>query len=228
MAGTTVNSFRISELGLSDEVLAFAELEKDPLFHKIAPGKYSYYIARSLEMGRAAAVPLQGQPVRCLLEQAGVAFEIKPASGSSALRLALRAQLDFSGRTPWINVYQDSMEQLREAALAGGGAYGALSLDEVMDIHLAHEYYHLLEYRADQFTSDVLEPVECMRIGPFRRQAAILQASEIAAHAFCKELLNLPYLPSLLDNIYVWQTSKLERVQIQEIVGRWKAIVGER
>ncbi|RCX19641.1 hypothetical protein DFP94_10492 [Fontibacillus phaseoli] len=219
--------FEIRGLGLNDEVLAMAELERDPVFHKIAPDKYGYYISRSLDMGREAAVRLKGRDIRELLDQAGVKFNLAASAGTGAFKVALRAQLDWSGKVPKITVYRESMRQLHIAAEAAEGALGPVTFDRIVDIHLAHEYYHLLEYRGGQFTNELLDPVECLKIGPFRRTATILQSSEIAAHAFCKELLGLPYLPSLLDNIYLMQTGHMKMEQFAENVKKWKTILSE-
>ncbi|WP_334075387.1 MULTISPECIES: hypothetical protein [Paenibacillus] len=221
--------YEIRSLGLNDEVLAFAELERDPVFHKIEPGKYGYYLSRSLEMGREAAARLKGQPIRQLLDQAGVRFNLAASAGAGngAFKVALRAQLDWSGKVPEITVYRESMHQLQAAAAASDGALGPVTFERIVDIHLAHEYYHLLEYRSGRFTNELLEPVECLKLGPFRRMATILQTSEIAAHAFCKELLGLPYLPSLLDNIYLVQTDRMKMEQFVENVNKWKTILGE-
>lgn len=219
--------FDLRGLALDDEVLALAELERDPVFHKIEPGMYGYYLSGSLGMGREAAGRLRGQHIRALLEEAGVRFRLAESAGAGAFKVALRAQLDWSGKVPEITVYRESMHQLHMAAAAADGALGPVTFERIVDIHLAHEYYHLLEYRSGRFTNELLDPVECLRIGPFRRKATVLQTSEIAAHAFCKELLGLPYLPSLLDNIYLMQTERMEMERFVENVKKWKKILGE-
>ncbi|MGZ7444499.1 hypothetical protein [Paenibacillus sp. TH7-28] len=218
--------FDLRGLDLDDEVLALAELERDPVFHKIEPRKYGYYLSRSLAAGREAAERLRGQDIRVLLEQAGVQFKLAESAGTGAFKVALRAQLDWSGKVPQITVYRESLRQLQAAAEAGG-VLGPVTFERIADIHLAHEYYHLLEYRSGRFTNELLDPVESLRIGPFRRKATILQTSEIAAHAFCKELLGLPYLPSLLDHIYLVQTGEIQMEQFAGNVKKWKAILGE-
>lgn len=213
-------------LELGDGALALAELERDPVFHKIDPGKYGYYLTRSLAMGREAAERLRGQDIRVLLEQAGVHFQLAASAGTGTFKVALRAQLDWGGKVPQITVFRESLRQLQAAAAATVGALGPVTFDGIVDIHLAHEYYHFLEYRSGRFTNELLDPVEALRIGPFRRKATVLQTSEIAAHAFCKELLGLPFLPSLLDHIYLMQTGEIKMEQFVENVKKWKAILG--
>ncbi|WP_068785969.1 hypothetical protein [Paenibacillus phocaensis] len=219
-------AFDLLGLDLDDGVLALAELERDPVFHKIDPGNYAYYLSRSLAMGREAAERLHGQDIRVLLEQAGIQFHLAASAGTGTFKVALRAQLDWGGKVPQITVYRESLRQLQAAAETVDGL-GPVSFDRIVDIHLAHEYYHFLEYRSGRFTNELLDPVEALRIGPFRRQATILQTSEIAAHAFCKELLGLPLLPSLLDHVYLMQTGAIKKEQFAENVKKWKAILGE-
>lgn len=225
----TVNSGKMDlwpgGLGLSDEVLALAELEKDPVFHNIAADKYGYYVSSALAMGREAAEELRGGEVRSLLEQAGVRYTLADAPGAGPFRIALRAQLDWSGKAPEITVYRHSMEQLLAAA-QDSGMFGPLTMERITDIHLAHEYYHLLEYRSGRFTNEVLEAVDSRVLGIFRRRSTVLQTSEIAAHAFCKTLLGLPCLPSLLDNIYLIQTGALKAERFAQDVERWTSSLG--
>lgn len=214
----------LSGLGLDDEILALAELERDPVFRKLDASRYSYYLGHSLTAGRQAAQPLQGQDIRMLLKEAGIEFRVADAAGAGPMKVALRAQLDWSRKVPHITVYRESLRQLQDAAKTNG-ALGPVDFERIVDIHLAHEYYHWLEYRSGQFTNELLEPVECFKIGPFRRKATVLQTSEIAAHTFCKELLGLPYLPSLLDHMYLIQTGEIKIEQFAENVKKWKAIL---
>lgn len=226
MAGgqNEVQAFDLCALGLDDDILALAELERDPVFHKLDSGRYGYYLEQSLGAGRRAARPLQGQDIRVLLEEAGIEFRLAESAGTGTMKVALRAQLDWSGKVPHITVYRESLRQLQIAAETRG-ALGPVTFDRIVDIHLAHEYYHWLEYRSGQFTNELLEPIECFRIGPFRRKATVLQTSEIAAHAFCKEMLGLPYLPSLLDHMYLIQTGETKMEQFAENVKKWKVIL---
>ncbi|WP_018752422.1 hypothetical protein [Paenibacillus sanguinis] len=219
-----VQMFELGALGLDDEILALAELERDPVFHKLDAGRYGYYLKHSLRAGRQAARPLQGQDIRMLLREAGIEFMVAESAGTGAMKVALRAQLDWSGKVPHIMVYRESLRQLQTAAEANG-ALGPVTFEKIVDIHLAHEYYHWLEYRSGQFTNELLEPVECCKIGPFRRKATVLQTSEIAAHTFCKEMLGLPYLPSLLDHMYLIQTGEIKVEQFARNVKKWKMIL---
>ncbi|MDO3408447.1 hypothetical protein QWJ34_01565 [Saccharibacillus sp. CPCC 101409] len=208
---------------LSDEALGGLALEEDPLFGRIPPSAYAYYVACSLEFGREAARPLRGRSPRELLEEEGIEIRFEAQSGQM-FGSALRAQIDWTGRTPFVTVYRDSMDRLAEAAAAlGASARGLRTPDDLAAVHLAHEYYHWLEYRAGDFTADRLEKVEALRLGPIRRRAAVRQSGEIAAHAFAKELLGLPFLPNVLDYLYLLQSGTLNKEVFTEKLGKWTA-----
>ncbi|OWA34282.1 hypothetical protein B9G55_18355 [Saccharibacillus sp. O16] len=187
--------------GDSDLMLAHMELRRDPMFRRIPEQSRLYYAQRSLEAGREAASETSRWTIGELLEQAGIQVRIEGSSGGM-WGTALRAQIDWTGKVPYITVYRESMRQLAEAASVYPELFGELTIEQAADIHLAHEYYHWLEYTSGTFTADRLLPVE-IRFGPLRRKASVRQCGEIAAHAFAKELLGLAHLPSLLDVCYL-------------------------
>lgn len=115
----------------------------------------------------------------------------------------------------------------REAGLTGDGTVGTrqeaeLTEEDALRIYLAHEYFHFLEYHSSEildektrkvydhgFVSDDLEQVELTRIFGRKRTGGILRCSEIAAHAFAKELTGIPVLPNYFDYAYLMAEGKL-------------------
>lgn len=247
----------VQHLGLTDEVLAHAELTKDPLYRKIPQDRLAYYVDRSLQRGREAAQACRGMSIRELYRKEGLRYEITDRSGTFH-QLSLRAQIDFNKTPPEVVVYAASLrgmadayravmspgEQANHSADAKSGPGNALQpsertpdphserppapqddeLERLVDIHLAHEFFHYVEYRAGQFTNDMLEPVEVFRLGRrLVKRSSVVQCSEIAAHAFCKEMMGLPFLPNVLDYAFLIQTGSLSEEAFYREVEAWKS-----
>ncbi|KJB87681.1 hypothetical protein AZ66_11865 [Paenibacillus sp. E194] len=196
---------------LTDEVLGCMELRQDPLFHKLPPEKIPYYVRESLQAGRLAAATYKGLGIRGMCRDAGLRYEITEASGKFH-NVSFRAQIDFTKTTPEIILYASSLEGMRtvcQEILGERFSRSAADLDLLVDIHLAHEFYHWLEYREQIFTNEKLERIEVFKLGPYTRKSSVVQCCEIAAHAFCKELLGLPFLPNLLDYAYMIREQQL-------------------
>ncbi|SMF89771.1 hypothetical protein SAMN05661091_4770 [Paenibacillus uliginis N3/975] len=209
---------------LSDEIMACAELEQDPLFHKIPKDKIPYYVSTSLARGREAAAPYIGRDIRELCQAEGLRYEITNRSGTFH-NVSFRAQIDFAKKTPEIIVYSASLAGMRQAyqEVVGTDAEGT-ELDRLIDIHLAHEFYHYLEYKTGKFTNEELEPIEVFRLGQFFvKRSSVVKTSEIAAHAFCKEVMGLPCLPNVLDYVYLIQSNTLSEEQFGQQVISWKS-----
>ncbi|WP_179281290.1 hypothetical protein [Paenibacillus sp. XY044] len=250
----------VQNLGLTDEVLAHAELAKDPLYRKIPKDRLAYYVDRSLQRGREAAQTCRGMSIRELYRRDGLRHEITDRSGTFH-HLSLRAQIDFAKTPPEVVVYAASLRGMADAYRAimspgeqaqrlnhtadakpepgnalqpSGLSPDPLSehasapqdeeLERLVDIHLAHEYFHYLEYRAGQFTNDMLEPVEVFRLGRrLVKRSSIVQCSEIAAHAFCKEMMGLLFLPNVLDYAFLIQNGSLSEEAFCREVESWKS-----
>ncbi|MBJ9989816.1 hypothetical protein [Paenibacillus sp. S28] len=222
----------VQHLGLTDEVLAHAELTKDPLYRKIPQDRLAYYVDRSLQRGREAAQACRGMSIRELYRREGLRYEITDRSGTFH-QLSLRAQIDFNQTPPEVVVYAASLRGMADAyrAVMSPGEQAQRSstpqddeLERLVDIHLAHEFFHYVEYRAAQFTNDMLEPVEVFRLGRrLVKRSSVVQCSEIAAHAFCKEMMGLPFLPNVLDYAFLIQTGSLSEEDFYREVEAWKS-----
>lgn len=208
----------------ADLPLGLMELRRDPMYSRIPEERRVQYAERSLSDGREAAGDTERLAIGELLERAGIAVRIEDASGGM-FGSALRAQIDWTGKVPRIAVYRESMRQLAEAASAFPGTFGELTAEAAADIHLAHEYYHWLEYTRGVFTAERLDPVE-IRFGPWKRKASVRQCGEIAAHAFAKKLLNLPHLPNLLDYLYLMHIGELNKEAFDEEMGKCREASG--
>lgn len=188
---------------LTDNTLYLLELKQDILFHKIPKGKIQYYIEGARSMGRECSREYKGKNIRSILEKEGISVIVE--KNSKGKSFGLRGEIVFSKKEKKIVIYEDSMEQLHASLKK---YYKNIGLKKAYDIHLAHEFYHYLEYKNGKGTNELLDKIESIKLGPYTRKASILKTREIAAHSFCKEFLGLPFNPLIIDYIYLIETNE--------------------
>ncbi|GIO36594.1 hypothetical protein J41TS12_14550 [Paenibacillus antibioticophila] len=206
-----------------EQVMAYAELTQDLLFHKIPPSRAAFYVQRSLERGAelAAAARKEGKDIRELCRAAGISVTI--ADGESTFgKVRFRAEIEFSDKERAITVYRSSLREL-EQACQRYLPEAALSFNDMVNIHLAHEYYHYLEYSGHGFTNELLPPVTTLSFGPLRRSATIVRCSEIAAHAFSKGFTGVDWLPNLFDYFYMRESGQLTEDEYAALERSWRS-----
>lgn len=206
---------------MDDRTLALCELSGDLLFHKIPRERLACYVDASLEAGRKAAASFRGRSIRALYAEHGISIEEK-GNGSQGYGVILRGQAVMAESGCSVEVYRDS---IRELAAYSAWQGTTLSPEEAMDVHLAHEFFHILEYRAGSTIADTLAPVERFSFLGWKPTAHITRCCEVAAHAFARELLDLPALPNLYDYLYLMGTGKLSREAFEEKLARMEAML---
>lgn len=189
---------------LTDEILSLLELKEDRIFHKIPKDRISYYIYESNRIGRNVAIKYKNEDLELLLKNNGVKVLIKDYCQSK--NLDIRGEIIFDGKDRQIIIYKNSIEQIVDTLKR----YGLnITEEEVYNIHLAHELYHFLEFKNEENTNYLLDEIDIKVWRAIKRKATILKTREIAAHAFCKEILCLKFHPKLLDYIYLIENNKI-------------------
>lgn len=205
---------------MDDRVLALCELSNDMLFHKIPQSQLAQYVDASLAAGRKAAQPLAGQDILGLYRKDGIAILEKP-SGKGQFGMILRGQATLSAERCQVEVYQESIRALAEHS--GGAGEAPLSFEKAFHVHLAHEYFHFLEYRRGRSVAEELPDVVTLSFFNFHRRAKINRCSEVAAHAFAQALLALPHLPNLYDYRYLVDTGSMAQKAFDELLRKMEA-----
>ena len=83
------------------------------------------------------------------------------------------------------------------------------SFEKMKGLHLAHEYFHCIEYLCGERVYEKLAPVEVkVLFGTFLKN--IRTVSEIGAHSFVKSLFSLSVSPVMPDYITMLMTGMLE------------------
>lgn len=230
---------------ISDEVLAMFELSNDLLIGKVSKERYPYYVRESLNLGREAArrvkemwTALGGTAgtvdIFRLYEEAQIEIVYEEKSGEK-YGVSFRAQSEYAkDGSASVMIYRQSIAELAGHSRSGGQMV-ELTEDMALKIHLAHEYFHYLEYHSSDildektmklynygFVSDYLEQVELTKIFGRRRTGGILRCSEIAAHAFAKELTGIEVLPNYFDYVYLMAEGRLSEADFLSQVQRFE------
>lgn len=205
---------------LNDEVLAYAELKNDLVFHKIPKDKVNYYINQSLLLGEEKAKKYKALDLTKMCNDNGVKVEIVKESGKF-YSVQFRAEISFSKKENVIKIYESSLVDLMNSCNKIASTEDKLSYQDVINIHLAHEFYHFLEYKEKQYTNEVLEPISTFELLNFKKKSSVLKCSEIAAHKFCKDVLGLRYLPNIYDYLYLVEVGEISLENFDKIVNSW-------
>lgn len=206
---------------MDDRVMALCELSNDLLFQKIPKERIGYYVDASLAAGRFAAEAFHGQNVRALYAEKGIQIKTM-GSGKRGYGVILRGQADMGPNGCSVEVYTDS---IRELAAHSGWEGRVMAEDEALNVHLAHEFFHIWEYQNGASIVDQLEPVTTLSLLGWRRKAHIHRCGEIAAHAFAQTLLDLPVLPNLYDYLYLIDTGKMTREAFDRLTASMAALL---
>ena len=184
-----ISSIDAIKLKTDDRFLAYLELRKDTFFHKIPTEKIRYYIDGALAYGKQLAVTADFVDPSELCDRLGV-MVIKEITGKTE---TVRGTLELAKNKKTIRMYQQPLRQIAHDH--------NITLAQLEEAVLLHELFHLLEEQT-RSTTEQLERVETMQFLGFKRTAAVRQTREIAAHAFVKERMQLPFLPNYWD--YSW------------------------
>ena len=184
-----ISSIDAIKLKTDDRFLAYLELRKDTFFHKIPTEKIRYYIDGALAYGKQLAVTADFVDSSELCDRLGV-MVIKEITGKTE---TVRGTLELAKNKKTIRMYQQPLRQIAHDH--------NITLAQLEEAVLLHELFHLLEEQT-RSTTEQLERIETMQFLGFKRTAAVRQTREIAAHAFVKERMQLPFLPNYWD--YSW------------------------
>lgn len=183
--------------GLPDLAWALMELEEDPLFPYLRPEQYEEYLIPAMEDGRQAAAGLTIEKIKENLEQWGVQVEMVKEGNP----IQVHAQTLWHDGVLKVELFETVMERIFRLLEAEGIS---LTKQEIENVHLAHEYYHCLEYLHDRMISKQLEPVVYRTMGVIRRKGNVNRTREIGAHICAKEVCGLPFHPKCLD-VLLWE-----------------------
>jgi hypothetical protein len=195
---------RASAIPTDSRELADAELRRNPLYSKFPEDRKEWYIKQSLMLGTEAA---DRQLEHCtdilkLVKENGIKL-VRRSECSAGKQSALRSEIEYREDECTITVYMDSIRSLYANCHEFAPPGIALQADEIFEMHVAHEFYHYLEFISGKTTSQRLPKIEIAWLGKFRRHIELEETCEIAAQAFAKRFCGLKVLPTYYDVLLI-------------------------
>lgn len=207
---------------IRDEVLGLCELTNDLLYHKIPKDKVYFYIEESLKIGKSAARPYKGMNIIGVCKESGIEIEYLKES-KKTYGVSFRAQVEMSQKQTKIWIYEGSLADLAKNSEYAGRK--PISYQDALQIHLCHEFFHYLEYQQNRFVSQILPKITTLQVFGLKREGSINRCSEIAAHAFAKELLKLEELPNVYDYLYLINSGQMRKDQFFEMIQSYEKML---
>ncbi|MGO5159220.1 MULTISPECIES: hypothetical protein [unclassified Bilifractor] len=190
---------------LTDEQWGEYAFYHEPLERKFDAEARKHYIAEANTCGRKEAGVLKAE-----LEQYGILALIKKhgfnmefpdmPNGGGHVIFAQFTEPDK------ITVFRDCTKKAA-ALIQNEHLEGLLKGKDLEKILLAHEFFHAMEYQKRESIYTMTETIELLK-RPFSNRSRIVALSEMAAMAFAKELLDLPYSPYVLDVLLIYGYNK--------------------
>ncbi|MDF2595105.1 MAG: hypothetical protein K0R69_1446 [Clostridia bacterium] len=189
---------------ISDEIMAFLELKEDSQFSNIAPKDYVFYLSKSMAFGKIESQRYRRQDLEAILKSEGVQILHHQNVNTMETPFSMiQSQIYFTKEEKKIEIFVGVIEEKRRAMEKFGLR---ISAEEMRRLHLAHEFYHFLEFSRDQRTGERLPPISKKLLGIIPVQSYVTRTNEIAAHQFAKEVCNFPIHPKIMD--YCYQITK--------------------
>lgn len=184
------------ELGnLEPEVLSFHLLQQDPYFSFLPVQKIPTLLSSVIHTGESWALPFENKltltSIANRLTKEGVQILLKDQKEENP---SVRAEYDRKRKQ--IRIYRNSFTQLDSFFRQYGYE---IDEEEWILLHVTHEFFHHLENNPKRRRSFPIPKVTFRKLGPFRFRQPIRSVREIAAHAFTKRALKLPWSPYLMD-----------------------------
>lgn len=187
-----------------DKVFSYIELNNDPMSSYIEKEKVADYLSFSMDYGKKRADTYNISMIMDELKKNNVPINMKSCTGFNQIR----SQIYYSKKEQYIDVFKDSLLGL-QCLLDGSDFF--MSLKELNILHIAHEFYHYLEYSSGIFVNDMCKSVNYKFLGVFPQKATIMRTREIAAHMFAKNLCGLTFHPMALDFYVLMQENNASR-----------------
>ncbi|OYD08315.1 hypothetical protein CHM34_05560 [Paludifilum halophilum] len=207
--------------------LALTELEQDEVFPSLSANQISSYLDESIRFGRESAegYAYDGNLTRWMdrMIHAGVRIRFADRKNGNHTEW-VRAQ--YRRKPPSIYIYRFSLEQLKQFFHRSGYR---VSENDLIALHLFHEWFHHLEYSRLGRTDLQLPKAVKKRWGPLTLKQPLPRLREIAAHAFTQKAMDLPWFPLWLDHLLLlseqgWSKTRI-REHFHQIKNRYRQIM---
>lgn len=184
--------------------MAYLELKEDSQFPWICPNDYMLYLLGSMELGKKEGIKYQNQDLEEILKENGVRILYQRGiETSKTVYSMIQSQIYFTEKEKTVEIFMKVIEEKQKLIKKIIKKLGFnITVEDLKQLHLAHEFYHFLEFTQKQPASRRLPPVKKQLWGVIPVCSHVQRTSEIAAHQFAKEVCSFPFHPKFLDYCY--------------------------
>lgn len=175
----------------------------------VTPERIREYVDIPIQIGREQARRLYGVPIRELAESKGICVRVTDASSKFA-GLNYRGQLQYTAEKSEITIFKQSVYDLLQSINQMLLPADRFSYEKAIGMHIAHEFFHYIELSEIGPTHESVPSVDILKLFGRKRSAHIKRCDEIAAHAFSKEYIGLPFFPNMTDYLYLINSGKMK------------------
>ncbi|SEW26450.1 hypothetical protein [[Clostridium] fimetarium] len=179
---------------ISDELMGYSELKQDIIFQYISKADKKSYIQNSINIGKSAVLLYNERKLYQILQENGVVVVMHNDCESEYIH----SQIYYDDNIKKIDIYLKSLRKIQEAMK---WIQYDISMKELVEIHLAHEFYHFHEFSNNCRTEEMLKPVKYRIFGVMNRKSNVHRTSEIAAHIFAKYSCDFNIHPKVMDYV---------------------------
>lgn len=225
MTNIRLGSLRIERIWpmLTPIQLAYLELKQDPYFSYLPPNEITTYLQKTIDYGKKVATDLPAHTNlsdllnHILKKGLRICYrKIHPTDSQ------IRAQ--YIHRPATIEIYENSIKQIQHFI---SEQITRIREDELICLHLYHEYFHHLEETEIERADLKLPKCTLKKWGPFTIKKSFSSLREIAAHAFAQTMMGLHWSPLLLDRLIYYTKQGWTKTQIREYFARVKQELAE-
>lgn len=199
---------------ISDEIMAYCDLKEDPMFSKIA--NKDIYIRGSVAIANKVASLYENKDLVGILRQHHVQINYHEDSKANDMLFSqIQSQIYYEKNRKIIDIFLPCIIEKIDALQAYGYE---ISLEELLKLHIAHEFYHFYEYEYNSRTYELLPKVDYRMLHVIHRKASVHRSSEIAAHRFAQVITKAQLHPKLMDYLYLIKKETYQENEVCEII----------
>lgn len=193
---------------INNKVFSYYVLTQDHLYSYLSKEDACYYVQESEKIAMSEAAKYNIDLIYQEIKNENIAIEF-----SDDIIGCERSIIEISNTVYTITLFNNTIEYL-------ASIQRELTRNDIINMVIAHEFYHFLEYKNNRFTNELLKKAN-YKMGIVRRKSSILKTREIAAHHFAFQVLHMKHHPVYYDCIQlilsnVYDKNKLEN-EIQEL-----------
>lgn len=200
-----------------DEVWDTYALRNEPLKYKLAAADQADFLQLAHRTGIRLAHRVWGQyPDQSLSDiyrALGIQLhELSDEDGGHYTMFACYTEPDK------VELYTETI-RLAEESLREENCTAVLAGIQIRDILLAHELFHYYECTLSAEELPTKQKLLTLwHIGRFQYKSSIISLNEIAAMAFAKEYLSMPYSPYILDVLLLYHSNRRMAMELYEYI----------